>query len=374
MSAASREGATALAVVTDLLGLRPATQTDHHRVDAAVLGVVEGRDGPRFLLPIGTTDLGISSCLSYLGLRDRRTRLNRRVLAGALRVGASPLVIRQRLVADTGPGSLLAHLQHALGRAPVHVAVGLGNLDEVWKPTLQVFATDGTPLAYVKVGRGAIGAHLVATELTALSAWASQDDPRLFVPALIAAAPWNDMPLACTQPMPGDVRRLPSGPISAWGVRTLDQPIHPRPIGDTPWWNGRLERFADHPAIAPLLARIAERHRHGNRPWARSHGDWVPWNLARSSRGLVAWDWEYSEAGAPVGIDETHLAYQQARVRRGRPVGEALDAARSAAPSPWVADAHLAMLITRAAGLATLHGSPFGDHDDLLAAAHHRLR
>ena len=368
-SSSLSQGAQALTVVTDLLGLRPATATDDNDNEAVVLGVVEGRGGPRFLLPIGQTQLATSACLSYLGLRDHRTRLNRRVLAGALKVGASQLVIRGRFVADAGPGSLLAHLQHVLGHAPLHVAVGLGNLDEVWKPTLQVFATDGTPLAYVKVGRGPIGAHLVSTELAALSAWATLDDPRLVVPGLIAAEPWNEMPLACTQPMPGDVRRLPPGPISAWGVRTLDDPIDPRPIDAAPWWTARVQRFADHAEIAPVLARVAERHRQGDRTWARSHGDWVPWNLARSSRGLVAWDWEYSEAGAPVGLDETHLTYQRARVQRGRSVPEALATARSAAPSPWIADAHLAMLITRAGQLASLHGSPFGDHDDLMAAA-----
>lgn len=361
---------TSLAAVTALLGLRPASAAD----GAHVLGLVGGRGGPRFLLPLGHVDATTASCLAYLGLRDRRTRLNRMAVAAAMRAGAGRFVLQQRLVADTGPGSLLAHLADALGVDTFDVAVGLGELDEVWKPTLQAFGPDGTPLAYVKIGRGPIGARLATTELDTLRCWAAAEDPRLVVPALVEAAPWNQMPLVCTLPMPPDVRRLPPGPVSAWGVRTLDPPIEDRPIDDAPWWTARLERFAQDPEIAPLLERIAHRHRTGERAWARSHGDWVPWNLARSGRGLVAWDWEYSEAGAPVGIDETHLAFQVARVQHGRPIASALAAARAAAPSPWVADAHLAMLVTRAGDLARCGGRPVGDHHELIATAASILR
>ncbi len=108
-------------------------------------------------------------------------------------------------------------------------------------------------------------------------------------------------------------------------------------------------------------------HDTADHAWARWHGDWVPWNLARCHLGLVAWDWEYSEPGAPVGLDEVHGAYQQARVAEGRSIAEALRAAHHGAG--WVADAHIAMLITRSAELERLLGAPPADQAELLAAA-----
>ena len=113
---------------------------------------------------------------------------------------------------------------------------------------------------------------------------------------------------------------------------------------------------------------------HGGREraWARWHGDWVPWNLARSGRGLVAWDWEYSEPGAPVGLDELHCIYQVARHRRGGQVQDALGLVRASAEDQWLADAHLVMLSTRHRLLERLTGRPVGDHHQVMAAVAER--
>ena len=106
--------------------------------------------------------------------------------------------------------------------------------------------------------------------------------------------------------------------------------------------------------------------------WARWHGDWVPWNLARCSRGLVAWDWEYSEPAAPVGLDDVHGRYQQHRVVQRRSVADALS--QAAAPSRWLADAHVAMLVARDAELGTLAGVEPDHRAELLDAADGALR
>ncbi|MGI8709836.1 MAG: hypothetical protein ACR2LA_02430, partial [Acidimicrobiales bacterium] len=88
----------------------------------------------------------------------------------------------------------------------------------------------------------------------------------------------------------------------------------------------------------------------------------------------VAWDWEYSEPGAPVGLDEVQGRYQQLRVGQARPVAEALAGAGAAAPSPWTADAHLAMLLTRNAELARLGGAAPRDDAEIRRFAAAALR
>jgi len=363
---------TSLEVVTDLLGLRPATPGG---LPGSRLGLVAGRRGPRFLVPLDWPEAAVASCLAYQGLRDGRTRLGRLAVGSALRVGAARAVIRSEFTADLDDGSLLGTLRDLLGRDDLAVAVGLGRMDELWRPTLQVFDPEGEPVAFVKVGRGAVVSPLVRTEGDALRRWMDHPDPRLIVPAVLGETTWRDQPILAVAPLPDDATRLPPGTIGAGAVRTLDPPIDDAPIHAAPWWADRHARFVDDPEIGPILERIRLRHAGPEeRAWARWHGDWVPWNLARCHRGLIAWDWEYSEPGAPIGLDETHFAYQVAHLRDGRSVDDALRIARTVAPSAWVADAHVAMLVTRAGDLARTAGQPVTNHHDVLRAADQTIR
>jgi hypothetical protein len=363
---------TALEAVTALLGLRPAGAPGSTSTTAR-FGVVAGRSGPRFLVPLDHPAAAPQACLAYLGLRDLRTRATRGAAGLALRAGVRRGVIAEVLEADAGPGSLLDELGRLLehpehGRA-LAVAVGLGQHDEVWKPTLQVFRPDGEPAAFVKVGLGAVADQLVATEAATLALWGQEPDPRLVVPELLAEARWEGLRLAVVAPLPTDARRLPAQQVTdAWPVRELDGPLRTVAPADAPWWQARRAANAEHRRVDELLDRIEQRHR-APASWGRWHGDWVPWNLARCHRGLVAWDWEYSEPGAPVGLDEVHGAYQVARVGQGRSISAALAAARASTADPWLADAHLAMLVTRSTELERLTGRPPTDQLELLAAA-----
>jgi len=362
----------ALEVATDLLGLQPVTAGAAD--DDATLAVVAFAGRPRFLLPVVSPEATHAACLAYVGLRNRATIAQRFAVAGAFRLGAGRGVAPNRLRADDGPDGLLAHIAARLGRREVAVAMGLGTVDAVWKPTLQVFDTDGTPLAFVKIGLGPVAGALVAREAEALARWADHPDPRLVVPALLGTSTWRQIPLVMVAPLPPDVRRLPA-PVSAWPVCSLDAPVSDGPLAVAEWWTTRRTAAEDaQPTVAELLERIEERHNGQDLPWARWHGDWVLWNQARCSGGLVAWDWEYSEPAAPVGLDEVHGCYQQRRVVDGRPIAQALAAACAAAPTRWLADAHVAMLLTRDAELSRLAGKPTTDSSELNRAASEALR
>lgn len=293
-------------------------------------------------------------------------------LASSVRLEAK--VTSGRFEADRSPGSLLDLLAETLGEPDLQVAVGVGNHDAVWKPTLQCFTPDGLPLAYVKVGLGPVGDHLVTTEREALEAWSRADDPRIVVPDLLSAVEWRGIPIICTAPMPPDVARLPPGPVSPWPVRLLDPPLQSAPLAEVGWWTRRTAQHRETPDVGALLSAVDAVHGHAEVEQARWHGDWVPWNLARSSHGLVVWDWEYSEPGAPVGLDEVHSVYQQQRILEGRAVGEALNRARDRAATPLLADVHVAMLATRCAALCDLSGVEVDDHGEVMAAARERSR
>jgi hypothetical protein len=371
---------TALEAVTALLGLRPAGAPGSTSTTAR-FGVVAGRSGPRFLVPLDHPAAAPQACLAYLGLRDLRTRATRGAAGLALRAGVRRGVIAEVLEADAGPGSLLDELGRLLehpehGRA-LAVAVGLGQHDEVWKPTLQVFRPDGEPAAFVKVGLGAVADQLVATEAATLALWGQEPDPRLVVPELLAEARWEGLRLAVVAPLPTDARRLPAQQVTdAWPVRELDGPLRTVAPADAPWWQARRAANAEHRRVDELLDRIEQRHR-APASWGRWHGDWVPWNLARCHRGLVAWDWEYSRAGraggprrgprclpggtgrpGPIDLGRAHRSRPARAPRRladcrppcscssalappPTPTAPMRDAARrtSAPPSTWLADA-----------------------------------
>ena len=363
-----------MAAVTELLDLRPAATALADGPGRTRLGAVTGRSGPRFLVPVGHPGAAPASCLAYLGLRDARTRVQRGAVGLGLRFGLGRFIAGQTYTADTGPGSLLAAVADALDADDIAVGVGLGRLDEVWKLTLQVFDPDGEPLAFVKIGLGPVADELVSTEAATLAAWGEIADPRLVVPDLIAEARWKGIRLAIVAPLPRDVRRLPQGVPSAWGVRALDGPEETATLADSGWWQRRRAAYGDDTTVDELLERIEERHGDAELTFARAHGDWVPWNLARCSRGLVAWDWEYSEAGAPVGIDEAHGRYQQVRVVDVRPIADAFAAARAETSTPAVAAAHVALLVTRSARLEQLAGTMPHDQAELFEAARQILR
>ncbi|MCU1354499.1 MAG: hypothetical protein JWM05_3708, partial [Acidimicrobiales bacterium] len=340
----------ALDVVSDLLGLRPARPGDD---PATLLGLVGTPDAPRYLVPLGWPAAATASCLAYLRLRATRTRLQRGIVGRLVGGSAAGMVVRHRYAMATGPDSLVGFLSELLGEGPLAVGVGIGSLDAVWKPTLQVFRPDGTPVAYVKVGWNEVTRELVQNEADALAQVAAAR-PRIVVPGLLARASWHGRPLTAVAPLPPDVRRLPAGlGPSPLPVRDLDGPLAELAPLDGPWWAGIATTITAGTGIddevGGALRAAAElvRSRHGGftTTVGRWHGDWVPWNLARCAGGLAVWDWEYSEAGAPVGLDEAHAAFQLSFVGAGRPAPTAFaDAAAAVAATrdvhPAVADLH----------------------------------
>ena len=47
------------------------------------------------------------------------------------------------------------------------------------------------------------------------------------------------------------------------------------------------------------------------------HGDWTPWNMARSGQRVLLWDWERFETDVPIGLDRCHYLVNAITRRRG---------------------------------------------------------
>lgn len=311
----------------------------------AVLPVGDGRS---FLLSLAARRGASSALTSYNSLRSGRTRLARRVLAFGLRAGLAQPLLRNKIDVGVAPSLapaqvedlLSEHLRRLFGRDRIVMAIS-GGTGPYRKPVLQIFAADGAPLGYVKVGWNDWTHEAVRREAAALQACAKHP-MRLGVPEFLGLSSWQGLELLVTSPLPRGVRRwghengLPDASVLA-EISEL-APGFAGELAASPWWHSVRSRIQD--AVADAVARSAlelaadriERA-HGREPlrFGAWHGDLVPWNLARLGSRPYAWDWESSTTDVPLGFDAVHFYYSVAFIAQERPLAEAASIAASRA-------------------------------------------
>jgi hypothetical protein len=285
---------------------------------------------------------GASAALtSYNSLRSGRTRFARRALGLGLRAGLAQPLLRDKIDIGIAPDAaspqlgtdlLGEHLQQLFGRGPVVMAFG-GGSGPYRKPVLQVFASDGKPLGYVKVGWNDWAREAVRREAAALRACA-QRPMRIGAPEFLGLSSWRGLDLLITAPLPRGIRRLGSGSdLPDVGVLREISELVPGFVGElaaSPWWLGvrsRIQASVVDPAARSALEFAVERidRAHGRVPleFGAWHGDLVPWNMARRGSRLYAWDWDGSTPGVPLGFDAVHYHFQVAFIAKGRPLPDA---------------------------------------------------
>jgi hypothetical protein len=304
----------------------------------AVLPAQEGRS---FMVSLATRPGASSALTSYNSLRSGRTRLARRVLGLGLRTGLAQPLLRNKIdigvmgsatSADLAEDLIGDHLQHLFGRGPVVAAIS-GGSGPYRKPVLQVFAADGVPLGYIKVGWNDWTREAVSREATALQACAKQP-MRLGVPEFLGLSRWRGLELLITSPLPRNIRRLGSGSelpdVSVLAEISELAPGFTGELAASPWWHSvrsRIQAGVADPAAQSALELAADRieRAHGRVPlkFGAWHGDLVPWNLARNGSRLYAWDWESSTPCAPLGFDAVHFHYSVAFIAQRRSLAEA---------------------------------------------------
>ncbi|WP_170177568.1 hypothetical protein [Thermomonospora umbrina] len=304
----------------------------------------------RFLVPLAGRTAAAASISRYNGLRWARLRIPRTLLGWAFRAGAGPRLIRHRLlvlVRDDLPDEALpehligAHLRRVLGSSEFAMGVGVRPPDPNVKPTLQLFAPDGSPLGYAKVGWNAATRAMVVNE-AATAAALGADAERLGVPAVLHHGVWRDRAITVTAPLPLRIRRHKD---TATPPRLLHEvlsaPTRVGPLAESAFWHevraetDRIVADPEEPRLAETIARVVGdlEERHGRTPLrlGRWHGDWVPWNLGHHGGRLHVWDWEHSAPDTPLGFDHLHWRFQVTMVLEGRPLREAVRAVNDAA-------------------------------------------
>jgi hypothetical protein len=271
-------------------------------------------------------------------------RLKKAGLGAALDMGmGSTLRLdRVRMIADeAGEGSIQAYLG-AIMSHPVSIGVFLGNdLRPNRKPVLQILGPQGRVEAFAKVGWNDHTKALVDNEARALARIASCRPATFRAPAVISHASWQDRTVlvvaADRLPLLRRGRRN-TAPDVALELEVLRSgPRSHEPLDTSGYGHDLVRRMSSD----GLDRGVGERLRHifdgvvsqiGGRemPFGAWHGDWTPWNMARSGSGTLVFDWERYGGPVPAGFDHLHLRFQRAHQVLSRPVEASLsEAARS---------------------------------------------
>lgn len=377
-----------VAVLGELLGFRPASGRD-----AVTHLALPSATSPSFYVPVISRDAAVASCLAYNRLRPQPVARRRSAVGWGLRLGLVQRLRGTPMTSGAPTGRfvstidgdplrpLLDELARCLGCGELSAATSPRPVDPFWTPTLQLFDRAGTPVGYAKVGWTDLTRTQVTSEADLLARLADHPVAGFASPAPIGRFTWGDTVVSVTAPMPPDVVRV-----------TVDDGPFPRVLNDVAGLGGQLrettfgssggaawaDRLVGEPGGMPIWAQTlfaktwaTARHRLGARPvlLGRWHGDWVPWNVARSGTQMWVWDWEYSGADRPVGLDAYHWYYQQARIVERSGVVAALDEARmrgarhldalgvKSETEPVIAAAHVLELAARAVNAARM-GAP----------------
>lgn len=281
--------------------------------------VVPSSTRPRFLVPVRQHAAAQASLLLYNALRSPRTRMARRALALALKSGASGLLLRDFVeIRGKERSGLSAALAEIFGRDDLVMGIGVPPRGPNRKPVLQVFTSSGSAVGYVKIGWNEVTSERVARESVALERWREHDGRIARAPTLIHEGTWRDLRLIATAPLPPDARahrgtRPPLGALQDV-IALGDRSDHP--VADNEFV-ARLrtraealtaageDRGGEVTELLDALPTGEERLSLGP-----CHGDWVPWNLARSGDRIYIFDWEHWAERGPIGLDVLHWHFQ----------------------------------------------------------------
>jgi hypothetical protein len=262
-------------------------------------------------------------------LKEGRERSARLALAAAFATGLGQQVFRHRLMVSVDERLaaseyekwlVLPHLAAELGEPDLFAGIVVGRRPGgKVKPTLQLFAPSGRPAGFAKLGWSPRTKGSVRTESAVLASLGGRLG-HLLVPSLLATGDWDELVYSVTSPLPPSVRRWTKAPDTA-PQATLDVarsvPLTHAPLAGSQYarrLRADITEVAGHEArVAGVLGEWLDRLEPDPTviTFGRWHGDWVPWNLGRTDTRLVAWDWEYSATGVPVGYDVLHWHYQR---------------------------------------------------------------
>jgi len=288
--------------------------------------VLPGLSRPRLLVPPAARPAA-AAVRRYGEPGSRVTRLAARTLSLAMASGLGRVVLRGRVLVHAPPGTqtIESYLREALGR-DVSISMHLGEPRANRKPVLQLVTARGEPAGFAKVGVNPLTCELVRAERDALTRLGRAALASLTVPRVLHYGQWHGLDVLVLGTLPVWRRRRPvARPQLAAAMSEIAglDGLRRSPVAGGSYLRrltGRLaaaDASAERDAVAAALDAVAARADGTLLAFGAWHGDWTPWNMASTDRGLLVWDWERFTRDVPVGFDALHY-WLQAEVVPGR--------------------------------------------------------
>jgi hypothetical protein len=262
--------------------------------------------------------------------RSLTARLGVRALSLGLRGGLGTGLRGRVLVsAPAGADDIEEYLKNVLS-CDIRVSMYLGPARANRKPVLQLLSSTGEPAGFAKIGVNPLTCSLVRAEHDSLI-WLGQAGlAEITIPRVLHYDNWRGLEVLVLSPLPTWLPPRPrSAPQLAGAMAELARVggLASEPLAHSGYLDGLRSRLmaadqgAEQASLLRALDDLAARVGGEILTFGCWHGDWSPWNMASTSRGLLVWDWERFTAGVPLGFDALHHWLQvEVASRRRDPV------------------------------------------------------
>lgn len=295
--------------------------------------LVPSRTNPRLAVPANVPAAAMRSAIRPCASDGLKHKARRYALAAALRSPAGARLMPAGITVGDASDSITTHLENIFNQ-PVCFGLMTGSARANRKPVLGIFDRRGRELGFAKIGLSELAHELVANEHRALLALQSSSASALQVPQVISYDFFDSKPVLVMSALrPNALQRPLPLPVGAVIGLLGSAPVEQRLLADSTWFRVLL-RDLEALAAVPEAGRLADMVRQLPRllpeerlAFGAWHGDFGPWNMARTKSAPMVWDWERYDTGQPVGNDLFHFAAHE-RLREMGNMGAALRALR----------------------------------------------
>lgn len=287
--------------------------------------LVRGVHQPPLLVPAARREAA-AAVRHYAKPRAPTARLGVNALTFLLAGGMGGAFVHGRVHISTQPESetIETYLKNVMSR-DIRVSMYVGPPRANRKPVLHLGTEAGEPAGFAKIGINPLTQRLVRAERDALARLGAAGLTRIVVPRVLHYGTWHGFDVLVLSTLPVWERpRVLSGARLAAAMEELASVdgLWREPLGDSGYLPNLRSRLAavdagaDRSALLQAIDALSSRKGNTVLTFGAWHGDWAPWNMANTDRGLMVWDWERFSPSSPLGFDALHN-WLQTGVRAG---------------------------------------------------------
>jgi hypothetical protein len=281
--------------------------------------LVAGIHRPPLMVP-GERRFAAAAVLHQSRPRSAAARMGVRAVCLGLGAGLGGAALRGRVRVSgpAGADTIEEYLKAVLSR-DIAVSLFLGPARANRKPVLQLLTVDGESIGFAKIGVNPLTRSLVRAEHNSLVRVGRAGLTQLTLPRVLHYDNWRGLEVLVLSALPAWLppHRLPAPRlIAAMTELARVGGLRRDPLAGSSYLYQLRARLAatdpspEQAALAHALDILTAQCGQEILGYGSWHGDWSPWNMASTARGLLVWDWERFATGVPLGFDALHHRLQ----------------------------------------------------------------